>query len=148
MMNTKFPPEFTPYKELIVCSNKFIDGQVPIEVNNYNILLVGKGEHPLVWISTFTSPKSKLLIHLVDKNQSIQQGFEVILPKNETIITFNKIILLHVRQNSEENAEIIEIDFRPIGLVIHGDNNGLFVGTNQLVNNIFSNSHTMIAIGE
>lgn len=147
-MNTQLPPEFAPYKELTVCNNKFINGQVLIEAKKSNILLVGKGEHPLVWIFAYTSPKSTVLIHLVEKNQPIRKGFEILFPKNETVVSFNSIILIHVKQNSEDNAEIIEMDLRPIGVNIHGDNTGLFIGTNKLVNTNFTNAKTMIGIGE
>lgn len=147
-MKTQLPPEYIPYVELKICNNMFINGQVPIEVNKKSILLVGKGEHPVVWLFTFTSPKSKVLIHLVENNKPLRKEIEVLIPKNETIVSFNNIILLHVQKCSEDIAEIIDMDLRPMGINIHGDNNGLFVGTNQLVNNTFTNVNTMIAIGE
>jgi hypothetical protein len=146
-MNTQAPSDYTPYQELTICSNKFINGKVPIEVKKSVVLLVGKGEHPLVWINTFTSPNSTVLIHLVEKNQPIRKEIHVLLPNNETIVSFENTILLQVKQVTEDNAEIVEMDLRPIGLDIHGDNSGLYVGTNQLVNNTFTNVPTMIGIG-
>lgn len=144
--NINLPSEFIPYNELILCSNKFINGTVILEINKNVALLVGKGKNPAIWLAI---PQSKLnaeLTYLIKNNKTFQNRINVLLPENETIVSHNNDILIHVRKMDEDKAEIIEINLRPLGISIHGNKDGLYVGTNFLKNNGFSNTYTMIAI--
>ena len=65
----------------------------------------------------------------------------ITFPKDTTVVSFGKTVLLRVEKLSDQKAEVIEMDFRPIGLNIYGDKNGLHVGTNLLAGNTFERSH-------
>lgn len=143
---SKLPKEYSPFQELVVCSNESINGVILLEVNKSIALLVGQGDHPSVWLSVPRADKSGEQVHIVRNNQTLHEGFAVVLPKNATVVLFGATVLLHVEKLSDQRAEVIELDFRPIGLSIYGDKNGLYVGTNLLADNTFTNVHTMIAI--
>lgn len=145
---SKLPEEYSPFQELVVCSNEFINGVILLEVDKSIVLLVGQGAHPSVWLSIPRANKNGEQVHIVRNNQTLHEAFAVALPKNATVVSFGTTVLLHVEKLSDQKAEVIELDFRPIGLSIYGDKNGLYVGTNLLADNTFNNVHTMIAIGD
>ena len=147
------PKDYIPFKELILCSNKFVNGLIPIEVDGNMPLLVGKGELPLVWLATPLKFRLKWK-YIVVENQSLSSHIKVKISKedSEIYVIFVKenneeTNLLKVKKESDDKAIVTEIDFRPLGLNIHGNDVQLFVGTNTLSNNIFQNVRTMIAIG-
>jgi hypothetical protein len=144
----KLPKEYSPFQELIICSNRFTDGVVPLEVNKNVVLLVGQGDHPSIWLSVPRPSKSDEQVHIVKNNQALHGEFVITFLKDTTVVSLGKTVLLRAEKLSDQKAEVTEMDFRPIGLNIYGDKNGLYVGTNLLAGNTFVNVHTMIAIGD
>jgi len=53
-----------------------------------------------------------------------------------------------VSKISDNSASVVQMDLRPIGLNIYGDESHLVVGTHQLVSNTFQNVYVMIGIGK
>ena len=151
-MNKDKPPlpeGYIPFGELIICSNHLINVKVPIEFKNNIPLLVGKGDVPLVWLSTPTTKEGEDWREIVVKNKSMDKRITIISPeknKSTTIKAYNCIII-QVIKKSDEEAEVISLDLRPLGFNIHGNANILYFGTNKFVNNSFKNLWAMIGIG-
>ncbi|OQX52698.1 MAG: hypothetical protein B5M53_08020 [Candidatus Cloacimonas sp. 4484_209] len=60
----------------------------------------------------------------------------------------NNIQTIKVLQLSDDLARVIQLDLRPIGLTIFGDETRLVIGSNQLVSNTFTDVYIMIKIGK
>ena len=151
-MNKNKPPlpeDYIPFGELIICSNHLINVKVPIEFKNNIPLLIGKGDVPLVWLSTPISKEGKDLREIVIKNKSMDERITIISSEKEksTIIKVDDSKIIHVIKRSDEKAEVISLDLRRLGFNIHGNANILFFGPNEFVNNNFKNLWAMIGIG-
>lgn len=146
---TELPKEYLPFEEIEICSNRFINGKILIEVHNHAIILIGKGPQPVIWLSGLISKEGKQLQEIVNKNCSLNKSVDVIISEknNSTIVKVGDLILLEAAKASESKAIVPKMDLRPIGLNIFGDTKELHVGTNRLINSTFMNTHTMVGIG-
>jgi len=152
MMNDeelKLPVDYIPFRELIICSNHLINGKIPFLVSNNLLFLVGKEDIPLLWISAPASVDGKTWRQLVEKNQALDKRVNLIISKDEAITTVSvgNTIIFHVKKITEDKAEILLLDLRPLGLNIYGDGTGLYIGTNLFSNNTFSNVNVMMVLG-
>lgn len=147
---TELPNEYLPFDELEICSNRFIKGIVPIEVHKHAIILVGRGEQPLIWISGLVSKEGKEYQQVVEKNNSLSKAVDVGISaeNNSTTVKVGDIIIVQAKKTSEEKAVVSKMDLRPLGLNIYGDAGELCVGESKFIGNIFSNVHTMVGIGQ
>ena len=143
----KLPKEYKSFKELIICSNKFVNGKIPLKVDNNIVFLIGKGHHPVIWITVQKTSASKERTYIVSNNESLHKDISINFSNNTTVISYLTKIILKVVKLTDEKAEIVEMDLRHIGLNIYGDKNGLHTGGNILKGNIFENLYTMIQIG-
>lgn len=143
------PKDYIPFGELIICSNHLINVKVPIEFKNNIPLLVGKGRVPLIWLSVPTAQEAKEWKEIVIKNKSIDKRITITSSEENksTTIKLDNRIIIQVIKHSEEKAEVISLDLRPLGFNIHGDANMLYIGTNKFVNNSFENLWAMMSIG-
>lgn len=150
MLSSELPKEYSPFKELEICSNQFIDGKIPIEVHKNAIFLIGRGPHPLIWLSGLFSKEGKQFQEIVKKNKSLNEAVKVNVSAkgNSTVVKVGDIIILEVTKVSEEKAIVSKIDLRPVGFNIQGNANQLTVGTNSFISNTFSHVRTMIGIGK
>lgn len=146
--NLQFPEGYIPFNELIICSNNFINGKVPIKMKNEIPFLVGKGRIPLVWLYAPTTIDGKNWQEIVIKNQSMSKKIDIASSEqsNSVIIKADENILIEVKKLSDRKAEIVSLDLRLLGLNVYGDTKGVYVGTNLISNNTFNNVHTMIGI--
>jgi hypothetical protein len=139
------PPDYSPYKNLVICGNRLVNGLVPISVSGEIPFLIGKGPEPLIWLNMMTDTGPRPLMRASQKLHD-----EVTIQKNE-----NDVWQIHVRSETviefritgDESAEITKLDLHPLGLAISGDSLGLHVGGSHLLNNTFNNVGTMVAIG-
>ncbi len=155
------PEDYTPFEELIICSNNF-KGIIPINVGGHFPFLVGKGVLPLVWISV--PIKKDEWIYIVERNTSLSNIINVKLSKESHKVTVSlkderiimqkpkewKIplskIIIEIIKERESKAIITQLDLRSTGFNIYGDKDKLYFGTNEFANNTFS-SKVMMAIG-
>ncbi len=144
----KVPEGYFPFKELIVCSNQFIRGVVPIRIKSKIPFLVGKGDVPIIWLNAPSAKDGNNWKEVVVKNESLNKKIEVMISKDTVSIATNDktFTVIKVNKLSYDLAEIIDLDLRPLGLNIYGDKNGLYIGTHSVLNNIFEAAHTMIAM--
>lgn len=150
-MNDTHPPlpeNYTPYNELIICGNILINVKVPIELNKKIPFLIGKGDIPLIWFSIPVTKDAKNWQEIVVKNESLNKKVSIITSEEDSsvIVKADNHILICVKKISDEKAVVSILDLQPLGLNIHGDTNGLYIGKSLLSKNTFNNVHTMIGI--
>jgi len=145
----KLPEDYIPFEELILCSNHLINVKVPIEFENKIPLLIGKGDLPFIWLSAPISKDKKAWKELIVKNKSMDEKISVIpSPENKLItIKVNKLTIIQVIKQSDNKAEVIFLDLRPIGFNVYGDANNLSIVNSSLSANSFQNMWAMIGIG-
>jgi len=144
----KLPEEYFPFEELIICGNQFIRGQVPIRMKSKIPFLIGKGDVPLIWLNAPLTKDGDNWKEVIVKNQSLNKKIEVMISRDTvSIITNDKTFtVIKVNKLSDDLAEIIDLDLRPLGLKIYGDKSGLHIGFHSVTNNIFEGVHTMISM--
>lgn len=144
----KLPEEYYPFEELIICGNQFIRGQVPIRIKGKIPFLIGKGNVPLIWLNAPVTKDGHNWQEVIVKNESFNKKINVMISKDTvSILTKGKTFtIIKVNKISDDLAEIIVLDLRPLGLSIYGDSTGLHIGTLSFTNNIFEGVHTMIAM--
>jgi len=143
------PEGYIPFEELVFCNNHLINVKVPIEFKKNIPLLIGKGDIPLVWLSVPITQEAKEWKEIVIKNKSMDKRITVISSEKDksTTIKVDNHIIIQIKKHSDEEAEVISLDLRPLGFNIHGNANILYFGTNKFVNNSFKNLWAMIGIG-
>lgn len=143
------PEDYIPFGELIICSNHLINVKVPIEFKNNIPLLIGKGDIPLVWLSTPITKEGKDLREIVIKNKSMDDRITIISSEKDksTTIEVDNSKIIYVIKHSDEKAEVLSLDLRRLGFNIHGNANALYFGSSEFVNNNFKNLWAMIGIG-
>ena len=144
----RLPKEYKPFDELDLCGNTLINVPVPFEVDGYVPLLIGRNDIPRVWLNAPPPKSGTGWIPLVRQNRSLHRSVKAIEQENVVIIKINAMEILRVIKLSNSSANVVQMDLRPIGLNIHGDESHLVVGTHVLVSNTFQNVHVMIGIGK
>jgi hypothetical protein len=149
--NPRLPEGYIPFEELVICSNQFINGRVPFQLEGEIPFLVGKGPVPLVWLSvpvTTVTKDGKIWKEVVAANKSASQKIAIISSEEDVSVTvkLDAQILMHVKKLSDQKAEITSLDLRPLGLNVYGDTNGLYIASSLLSHNVFRNVHTMVSM--
>jgi hypothetical protein len=142
-----FPVDYTPYKEMELCSNSFVNTPIPVEVEGHAPLLIGKGTEPRVWLSAPVSHDKTQWTVLVADNESQVPDIDVKKTLEGTLEVFaagKKV--LSVRGTGFDTAAVSWVDLRPLGFDIHGDASALWIGTNQFSNNRIENCRAGIGI--
>lgn len=141
---TNLPSTYVPYQKLNFCSNVLEGGGNLIEVSGTIPILVGKGNPPLVWLS---AKQEKEIIVVVEASKPKYSSVTATNVFGGIVVMSKGVVLLSARQITEDEAEVTEIDLRPLGLNIYGDKNGLHVGGMEFTGNHFSGVGTMVGIG-
>lgn len=141
---TNLPSSYIPYQKLAFCSNVLEGGGNLIEVAGTIPILVGRGDPPLVWLSAKQDAK---VVTIVEASRAKYSSVTAANIFGGTVVMSKGVVLLSARQISEVEAEVTEIDLRPLGLNVYGDKNGLHVGGMEFTGNHFSGGGTMLGIG-
>jgi hypothetical protein len=148
-MTTSLPEGYKPFPELRLCSNTLLGSPIPILVGSFPALLIGIGAAPLVWLAAPTGPTpSAAWKYIVEASKSMHPAVrvDVDLLAQSVAVLIRGTIILEVRNQSQELAEVSRLDLRLVGLNVHGDSNGMFVGTNSFIGNTFKGTGAMFAI--
>lgn len=151
----ELPSQYTPYEELVICSNTMINGIIPVEVDGHSPFLVGKGDVPRIWLSAMVNPSEQKWLHLIENNQIIDQPtfkdhpLKLFISEEDRLVQVSagEYIILRVEKRSETQAVISQLDLRPLGLNIFGKEDGLHVANSHFRENRFENVRAMIGIG-
>ena len=139
------PELYVPYRKLVFCSNIIEGGGLIVEVSGSIPILVGKGDPPKVWMSARRENNHELV---VENSSALTKNITSANVFGGTVIMSNGVVILSARQISEDEAEVDQVDMRPLGLNIFGDKNGLKVGGMSLSGNTFSGVGVMLGIGD
>jgi hypothetical protein len=145
----KLPDGYVPFNQLELCSNTLVNVKIPFSVGRTPLLLIGKGKNPLVWLSAPARPKSDEWRYVVESNRSLNPAIfvEVNDQENTVVVRIKNLTIIKVVTKGEDSAVSDTLDFRPIGINIYGDKNGLTVGASKFAHNSVRNAQTAFASG-
>lgn len=141
------PSTYQPYQVLNLCSNQLIDGGHLIQIGTALPLLIGRGETPQVWLQAPTDPSGKIFAPLVSASVSNHSAVSVSYENGALIVYAGGKLVLRVRQINDQQAEVEELDLRPIGFNIYGNKASLNAGGMHMSSNSMSGGGTFLAFG-
>jgi hypothetical protein len=143
------PDRYSPVRSLDLCSNVFVDVPMPIAIGELPVLLVAGGVVPILWLSAPRSPSTKDRVFVVDEGQSVNPAIQVKLDQNkrETVITAGSTVILRAAMTTDDEAQVTELDLRPVGLNVMGTSSGLKIATNMFARNHIEGARIGIALG-
>ncbi|TVP12696.1 hypothetical protein [Shewanella sp. KCT] len=140
------PDGYVPFGLLKVCSNTLKNGRIPISISGDQPFLVGRGKKPRVWVNQLALNEVGKTKPLVRDNLTLHPQISVDELDNEVVIKADNEVLIHVVKVTDDEAHIIKLDLRTIGIQIYGDQSELHVVNQTLSNNEFVNVDCMIGV--
>lgn len=141
------PPTYQPYEQLTLCSNSLIGGGQLIQTGNSFPLLIGKGATPQIWLQAPTDPAGKAFAPLVSASVATHPAVSVFTEGGALVVYAGGQLVLRVRQISDQQAEVDELDLRPIGFNIFGNKTHLIAGGMNMSGNTVAGGGTFLAFG-
>ncbi len=141
------PPTYQPYQQLTLCSNRLIDGGNLIQTGSAFPLLIGKGPTPQIWLQAPTDTSGKSFAPLVSASVATHPAMSVSTERGALVVYAGGKLVLRVRQINDEQAEVDELDLRPIGFNIFGNKSSLNAGGMQMSGNTVAGGGTFLAFG-
>lgn len=145
-LNSK-PSDYIPFETLTVCSNTVKGGGNLVAVGDILPLLVGKGDIPQIWLLALADAKTNDFIPIVEKSVSKHPAVKVYEERGILNVMISGEIVLSVRRDSESSASVTKLDFRPLGLNMHGNEKSLNVGGGSFSGNSMAGGGTLIGLG-
>lgn len=146
------PVGYKPYSSIKVCSNTLEGGGHILVVGKALPLLIGMGPKPLIWLQALANPKptkkQEKFLTIVDASIATHPLVRVSEQGNEITVAVGGKIVLRVRAVDPELVEVRELDLRPLGLNVYGDESKLVAGGMQFSTSIFSGVGTLIAFND
>ena len=141
------PTQYRPFKEIDIGTNRLIDGQVLFSINENAPVLIGVNGIPRVWLSIPADPKGEYWQLLVRDNKSLHPMVTVKTEGDTVIVDTPDGVVLQVRKESDTLAKVTQINLRPFGINIYGNEGSLTVMNNNLTGNRFVGAKVMVGIG-
>lgn len=141
------PKSFSPYNTLVVCSNTLIGGVGFVAVGDVLPLLIGKGEKPRIWLQAIAKPNSRDFVTVVEDSISKHPAVKIYEESGVIRVEASGTLVLAVRPTGEDSAEVEALDFRPLGLNLHGTKSSLTVGGSTFSENTMSGGKVFIGLG-
>ena len=141
------PATYQPYQQLTLCSNLLIGGGHLIQTGNSLPLLIGKGPAPQVWLQAPTDPEGRAFAPLVSSSVATHPAVSVSTEGGALVVYAGGKLVLRVRQINDQQAEVDELDLRPIGFNIFGNKNSLNAGGMHMSGNTVAGGGTFLAFG-
>lgn len=141
------PESFSPYEKITICSNTFTGGGNLVAVGELLPLLIGKGETPQIWLMALADAEKNRFIPIVEKSISKHHAVKVYEESGVINVSVGGNNVLSVRRVSDDEAIVTELDLRPLGLNIHGNEDKLYVGNSSFKNSGMAGSGTLIGFG-
>ncbi len=142
------PQNYKPYQFMHICSNQLINCRFLITIGNNIPLLIGTSTKPLIWLSAIIDIKKKHYIDLIVASEVIHPTVSIFENEKNIFIKVKDQLIMSLYSKDEELIVISQIDLRPIGLNVYGDENALHIVNNELSSNSFQNLETMIGFSE
>lgn len=141
------PTGYAPYQDLTFCSNNILGGGHIFAMGKVLLLLIGIGHSPRVWLQAVAAPGGKEFVTIVADSKSTHPAVTVSAFESKVVISVRGKTVLIVESKSDRQAEVSEADFRPLGLNIFGNSDGLNLGGTQLSHNTFSGVGVAFGLG-
>lgn len=141
------PQTYQPYQQLTLCSNRLEGGGHLIKIGDFLPLLIGKGPTPQIWLQAPSDASGKKFAVLINASVPTHPAMSVSTENGALVIYAAGKLVLRVRQQSEDQAEVEELDLRPLGFNIFGDRKSLNAGGVHMSSNSFVGVGTLLAFG-
>jgi hypothetical protein len=141
------PSSYQPYEKLTICSNSLIGGGHLVELAGALPLIIGYGEKPQVWLQAFSNPEKMEFVSVVENSVSKFPAVEVKEIDGSIIITIQGKQVLKVRNISNSEAVVENMDLRPIGLNLYGDANNMNMPNGSFSGNSMSGGGVLLGLG-
>lgn len=142
------PTNYQPYDKLTICSNTLLGGGHVIAVGEILPIVIGKGTKPQIWLQAMSAPNSKEFVSIIESSVSKHPAVEVIEMDGSIIINIQGIKVLVVKANSDNSALVSQLDLRPIGLNVYGNQSSLTAGGSTFSGNTMSGGAVLIGFGD
>jgi hypothetical protein len=147
-MKNIIPSEYQPFERLTICSNTLIGAGAIVRIGEFEPLLVGKGlKLPAIWLRARANNKN--WISVVERSISLSPQIVIIndVDSNTTIVKTKDVIVLKAQQ-IDSACIINELDLRPLGLNIFGNEQHLKVGAGEFTGNTMQGIGAFIGMNE
>lgn len=141
------PSSYQPYEKLTICSNSLIGGGHLVELAGALPLIIGYGEKPQVWLQAISNPEKMEFVSIVENSVSKFPAVEVKEIDGSIIITIQGKQVLKVRNVSNSEAIVENMDLRPIGLNLYGDANNMNMPNGSFSGNSMSGGGVLLGLG-
>jgi hypothetical protein len=141
------PSSYQPYEKLTICSNSLIGGGHVVELAGALPLIIGYGEKPQVWLQAISNPEKMEFVSVVENSVSKFPTVEVKEIDGSIIITIQGKQVLKVRNVSNSEAVVENMDLRPIGLNLYGDANNMNIPNGSFSGNSMSGGGVLLGLG-
>jgi hypothetical protein len=141
------PSSYQPYEKLTICSNSLIGGGHVVELAGALPLIIGYGEKPQVWLQAISNPEKMEFVSIVENSVSKFPTVEVKEIDGSIIITIQGKQVLKVRNVSNSEAVVENMDLRPIGLNLYGDANNMNIPNGSFSGNSMSGGGVLLGLG-
>lgn len=146
--NTSMPAGFTPCTKVELCSNTILGGSQLFLLGNTVPLLVGAGgQAPRIWLQAISDPVTRDFIPVVEDSRSVHPAVSVSVDGSSVLILVDSHTVFKAESLGESDVAIKEIDLRPLGLNVHGNQSGLQLGGMLLTNNTMSGVEVAFSLG-
>jgi len=138
------PKNYIPLNKLTVCSNTITGGGNLVAVGDVLPLLIGKGDKPKIWLQALSDTKNNKFVVIVEESISKHPAVKVYEDSGYLNVMISGELILSVKMLDEESVVVEKLDFRPIGLNMHGNSSSLTVGGGLFSGNSMSGGGTLI----
>ena len=141
------PKNYSPFNTLTICSNKLYGGANLVAVGDVLPILIGKGEKPKIWLQALADSKKNQFVTIVDESISKHPAVKVYEESGSLNVMISEEVVLSVKMLDQDSAVVEKLDFRPIGLNMHGNSSSLTAGAGTFSGNSMSGGGTLIGLG-
>ena len=142
------PGAYPQFKEIVLCTNKAIECEHIMRLNDIEPLIVRPGPiAPRIWINAAADPEAKSFREIVGNSVATHPLVSVRISGRRIAVLFKDEKLLEAKQDSPSKCSITFIDFRRLGFVLFGNTKGLTVGGMEMKNNTFVRAKAMFSFG-
>lgn len=138
------PQGYIPYAKIKLCSNSLSGSTFILSVDDVLPLLVGKGNKPQIWIQAIADVNKKSFVQIVESSIPLFPFVRVTTESGVVLVFVNDQVIMSIRPESDDEVNIFQIDLRPIGLNIVGDDKSLRSGGVEFSNSTFSGVGTFM----
>lgn len=101
----------------------------------------------MIWVQAPTDPEGKNYVELMKASVPFHKAISVVSDVGALTVFASGVKILYIVYSDSDNASVEYLDLAPIGLNIHGDLEGLYVGGVTFSTNTFSGVEALVSLG-